>query len=167
MPDNNLPPEAALISRLRTREGELKPAMPIKTAAARVSSLAGYHFYANKWRRVELGESHAKALDLAWMAYVVGATPTQLEEASRPDAAKLLREIAKEQATKEPVISASVPSELDPETVKRHLQERLEEIELTPGFTEEERAAMKEFLLAQVNLLLQSYGKQIQLLRSR
>jgi len=164
---SDVPPEATLIIRLRTREGSLKPAMPVKAAAARLSSLAGYNFYPNKWRRIELGESHAKALDLAWMAYVVGATTTQLEEAGRADAAKLLRDITEEQAAKAPVISASVPSELDAESVQKHLQERLNEIEMTPGFTDDERASMKEFLLAQVNLVLQSYGKQIQLLRSR
>lgn len=86
------PPEAVLIRRAREARG-LSPA----EAAARLSIRLG----PRRWRQLEDGyESRggrkvaAGDKQLAHMAHAVGLTPERLEEAGRPDAAAILREIA-------------------------------------------------------------------------
>lgn len=87
------PPEAQLIARLR----EAPPRMSIKKAAA----AAGISD--TRWRQIEHGWRPAgggqhvpekgPSPTVAQMAYVVGATPAQLAEAGRADAAGELQAI--------------------------------------------------------------------------
>lgn len=89
------PPEAQLIERLRE---SARPKMSVRKAAAAAGISEG------RWRQIIKGfnqvsaevrvPSSAPAETLARMARVVGATPEQLREVGRQDAAEYLEEIA-------------------------------------------------------------------------
>ncbi len=162
------PADAELVHRLRTRRDELLPEMSFKAVADKIAQAAGYNFYPNKVRRIESGESKSSDLDYAWLAWGVGASVKQVEEVGRPEAARLLREIIdKHSPRQEMALSAMLAPGLTAEDVQKHLQERLAEIRAEKTFTPEERASMEEFLIAQIELLLQSVGRQIVMHRSR
>ncbi|MEV1167402.1 hypothetical protein [Nonomuraea sp. NPDC049784] len=161
------PADAELLHRLRTRQDELLPEVSLKSVADRIAQTAAYNFYPNKLRRIESGETRASDLDYAWVAWAVGATVSQVEEVGRPEAARLLREIIARQTPKDTVLSSVLHPDVTAEDVEKHLRERLAEIRAEKRFTPEERASMEEFLIAQIELLLQSVGRQIEMLRSR
>ncbi|SDL74922.1 hypothetical protein SAMN05421874_12884 [Nonomuraea maritima] len=161
------PADAALLHHLRTRRDELLPEVPLKAIADKVARTAGYNFYPNKLRRIESGETSASDLDYAWVAWAVNATPNQVEEVGRPEAARLLREIIDKHSPKDTILSAVLAPDVTPDAVQKHLRQKLEEIRSAPNFTPEERASMEEFLIAQIELLLQNVGRQMEMLRSR
>lgn len=88
MSEPSQPPEAELLERLRT---ERRPKLSVRAAA----DMAGMSDA--RWRQIAKGfkyeaggirvPAHAPATTLARMAKVVGATPEQLREAGRDDAA--------------------------------------------------------------------------------
>jgi transcriptional regulator with XRE-family HTH domain len=88
------PPEAKLIARLR---GEMFPAVSMREAARRAG------FSVATWTQIEQGYRKVTALltipitgtaeKVARMALVVSATPAQLREAGRSDAAAILKKL--------------------------------------------------------------------------
>ncbi|WP_378786504.1 hypothetical protein ACFMQL_20250 [Nonomuraea fastidiosa] len=165
MPTSQRPADAELLYRLRTRQDELLPEIPLKAIADKIARTAGYNFYPNKLRRIESGATRASDLDYAWAAWAVGASVSQVEEVGLPEAARLLRDIIDKHSAKD--VTSVLSSDVTPDAVMSHFRQRIEEIRTTPGFTAEERASMEEFLTAQMELLLQSVGRQIEMLRAR
>ncbi|MFI9553669.1 hypothetical protein [Nonomuraea endophytica] len=160
-------PEIALIIRKRTREGTLEPELKVRAAARQFEEVAGYKFGDHTWRRLESGQvKTVRELDLAYMAYVVGATSTELEEAGRPDVAQLLREIITKKTAEDTALAGLDPS-LTPEAVQRGIQERLREIRTLAGASDQERSQMEEMFLQQIDMVLRSSSQQIQMLRAR
>ena len=120
------PPEAVLIRRARNARG----LTPDQAASQLKIKLSG-----RRWRHLEDAREPTKPgvrviighTQLAHMAWVVGVTPEQLEEADRSEAAEILRVIERqdapvseradtgEEALREPGIPPEIPrSELPP-----------------------------------------------------
>lgn len=159
-------PGVAVIIRRRKRTDTLQREMPIRVAARRFNEVAPYTISDMKWGRIESGKvATVSAIDLAWMAYVVGATSDELVEAGAPEAAELLRDIIAKRSQEDGL--AGLDLSVTPEQVQRELQERLHEIRTLPDVTDDERERMKTFLLQQMDLLLKSTKQQIDMLRSR
>jgi hypothetical protein len=93
------PPEASLIRLARMARG-ISP----ETAA----DLTPIRLKGGRWRHIERGYEpkkppkpvRAPAVTLAHMAHVVGVSPERLSEVGRGDAAQILREILRQEATK-------------------------------------------------------------------
>lgn len=90
------PPEAVVIRRARLAKG-----MTVDAAAAKLSEMLGAKFSTSRWSQIETGYRSAgdrripqSAPDgrLAQMAMIVGASPDQLREAGRSEAAEILLE---------------------------------------------------------------------------
>ncbi|MER7365973.1 hypothetical protein [Nonomuraea wenchangensis] len=160
------PAEVELLHRLRTRQDELLPEIPLKAVAEKIAQTAGYNFYTNKVRRIESGETTASDLDYAWFAWAVGASVSQVEQVGRPEAARLLREIiAKNSATE--TKRASLDLSITPDRFQAELREKLREIRTMPGISDEDRDRMEETLLQHLDLVLRTYDQQIHMLRAR
>lgn len=87
MPDDTVPPEALLIRRARMARA-LSP-----EEAAPLAKVIG----ARRWRQIEQGQPAGDDV-LAHMAAAVGASPEQLGETGRTEAAEVLREIERQSA---------------------------------------------------------------------
>lgn len=94
------PPEAKLIARLRK---ELVPVLSMREAARRADELSPGSFSVATWTQIENGYRKVTATltipitgtaeRVARMGQVVGATPDQLREAGRDDAARILQKL--------------------------------------------------------------------------
>ncbi|WP_113705449.1 hypothetical protein [Nonomuraea lactucae] len=162
----SIAPGVAVIIRRRKRTDTLQRELSVRAAVRRFNDVAPYTISDMKWGRIEGGKVETISdIDLAWMAYVVGATSDELAEDGAPEAAELLRDIIAKRSQEDGL--AGLDLSLTPETVQRELQERLQEIRALPGATDDERERMKTFLLQQMDLLLKSTKQQIDMLRAR
>ena len=94
------PPEAELITLARQARG-LSPERAASQARIRISG--------RRWRQIEAGTEHAGGKPaiarpqlLAHMAAVVGVTPEQLEDVGKHAAARILREIHRQETEEAP-----------------------------------------------------------------
>jgi len=123
--DDGAPPEAELIRR--RREELVPPRSPEKLA--RLIGLSG-----KRWRDIERGldangrPTRARSNTLAEIARQVGITPEELAEHGRPDGARLLTAMLKEQVAVEPTLSAFVDTEATPIVLLQEILQVLDEI---------------------------------------
>jgi hypothetical protein len=96
------------------------------------------------------------------MAMVVGATPEELDEAGRPDAAQLLRQEIRRRAAADPAL-AGVDQDATPEAILQIVVRGLEEIRGMPGLTEGQRRALEQSLIQSVR---QNIATQIDQIRT-
>lgn len=142
----DVPAEAALI---RERREAAIPRMSHRAAAARAETLSGMKFSAATWQKIENGDYRGGADRVAVMALTVGASPDELEEAGRPDAARLFREEIQRRAKSEPAL-APVERETTSEAVLAVLLRGLEEIRGERRLNDDQKRRLEESLLSSV-----------------
>ncbi|MER7213131.1 hypothetical protein ABT340_39220 [Streptosporangium sp. NPDC000239] len=94
------------------------------------------------------------------MAMVVGATAAELEQAGRPDAARLLHEEVQRRASAEPALAGVDPD--TPEAVLQLILQGLDEIRGHAGLSDAQKAAVEASLIRSV---LQTVSTQIDHIR--
>lgn len=92
------PPEAELIRVARLARG-LSPETAAERAPVRLGGGRWRHIEQGYTRRAPFTPTTAPAKTLAHMANVVGVQPEQLDDAGRADAAEILREIKRQEAS--------------------------------------------------------------------
>lgn len=131
------PPEGVLIKLARQARG-LTP-----EAAAELTPI---QIKGGRWRQIESGyerknppkRAYAPDLTLAHMAHAVGVMPERLEEARRPEAADILREILRKEAERASQPHTPSPSlEQELELGRRLLASTVRELGLSPDEADE------------------------------
>ncbi|MFC7582488.1 hypothetical protein ACFQYP_00765 [Nonomuraea antimicrobica] len=163
---SSIAPGVAVIIRRRKRTATLERELSVRAAVRRFNDVAPYTISDMKWGRIEGGKVETVSdIDLAWMAYVVGATSDELVEAGAPGAAELLPNIiAQRNADAE---AAGIDMSLTSEVVQRQLQERIREIRSLKGVTKDEKERIEQFMLSQMKLALEQAHLTVQMLDAR
>ncbi|MGR6915369.1 hypothetical protein ACU635_14085 [[Actinomadura] parvosata] len=163
---SSIAPGVAVIIRRRKRTDTLQRELSIRAAVRRFNDVAPYKISDMKWGRIEHGDvATVSAIDLAWMAYVVGATSDELMEDGAAEAARLLREIIA-QRNDDPALAGRDLS-VTPETVQHGIQQRLQEIRSLTRLPDAERDRMELLFLQQIDMILRAYDQQIEIIRTR
>lgn len=150
-----VPPEAALINRRRTDRG-LEGPLSIAKCADMLDRYTSRPFSDRTWSSYEQGKTPIPDRELVLMALVVGATPEELGETNRHEAAELLRqELANRDATADDI----------PAGVSQRIHEAIQDIREMPGLTDQQRSAMINLLLEKVNTLLDQHRTQLDIMR--
>lgn len=160
MPEReNLPDVIKLIRRKR---GLAVPRMSHKRAAELAEQLGGGSFSSSTWGKIESGEYDAPLDRLVIMAMVVGATAEELEQAHRPDVAKLLREEIRRRAKSDPAL-ADVDPDGTPEAILQLVVQGLDDIRAISGLTDDQKHALEQSLIQSVK---QNIATQIDQIRT-
>lgn len=155
----SLPPEIALI---REKRSLAVPRMSHKRAAELAEQHGGGSFSSSTWGKIEKGDYTPPADRLVIMALVVGVTATELDEAGRPDVARLLREEIRRRAQADPAMAEVDPAST-PEAILQMVVHGLEEIRALPGLTDEQKKGLEESLIRNVR---QNIATQIDQIRT-
>lgn len=132
------PPAEGVLIRLARQARGLTP-----EAAAELTPIP---IKGGRWRQIESGyerknppkRAYAPDLTLAHMAHAVGVTPERLEEAQRPEAADILREILRGEAELKPPSAPQSPTlEQELELGRRLLASTVRELGLSPDEADE------------------------------
>ncbi|MFG1709177.1 hypothetical protein ACFLIM_38900 [Nonomuraea sp. M3C6] len=150
-----LPPDAALIQRLRTDRG-LEGPLSVAKCAEMLGTYTTKPFSDRSWSAYEQGKRPIPDREFVLMALVVGATPDDVKAAGRAKANALLRQEIDRRRS--PAVSGAS------RTTTERIDQAIAEIQALP-FAPETREAMVAVLLQQVNTLLDLHKQQVQIMR--
>lgn len=151
-----LPPDAALIQRLRTDRG-LEGPLSVARCAEMLGAYTTKPFSDRSWSAYEQGKRSIPDREYVLMALVVGAIPEDVKAAGRDKASDLLRqELDRRRA----------PAELSGASARttERIAAAIAQIQALP-FGEETKNEMVEVLLQQVDTLLDLHNKQMDIMR--
>ncbi|MEV0149733.1 MULTISPECIES: hypothetical protein [unclassified Nonomuraea] len=151
-----LPPDAALIQRLRTDRG-LEGPLSVARCAEMLGTYTTKPFSDRSWSAYEQGKRSIPDREYVLMALVVGATPEEVKAAGRDKASELLRqELDRRRA----------PAELSGASARttERIEAAIAQIRTLP-FSEETQNEMIQVLLQQVDALLDLHNKQVDIMR--
>ncbi|GGO63052.1 hypothetical protein GCM10012289_09070 [Nonomuraea cavernae] len=151
-----LPPDAALIQRLRTDRG-LEGPLSVARCAEMLGTYTTKPFSDRSWSAYEQGKRDIPDREYVLMALVVGATPEDVKAAGRDRASELLRqEIDRRRAPTASGVSKRTAERMDA---------AIAQIQALP-FDQKVRDQMVEVLQQQVDAMIDLHGRQVEIMRN-
>lgn len=153
--DTALSPDAALIQRRRIDRG-LEGPLTVTRCAEMLATYTTKPFSDRTWSAYEQGKRNIPDRELVLMALVVGASPEELQEAGRPEAAATLRQETERRHS--PTTSGA-----SKRTTER-LEKAIQQINALP-LPDEQREALVALLLEKVDTLVEQHSRQVDILQ--